>query len=73
MTWDIYMCTIRYLKKKKKMNANLIQIKVKHDKTLNYNCLDKKKKMFEYRLAHFEKKNSFTIFFEVGLNRRTLT
>lgn len=55
------------------MNANLIQIKVKHAKTLNYNCLDKKKKMFEYRLAHFEKKNSFTIFFEVGLNRRTLT
>ena len=28
------------------MNANLIQIKVKHDKTLNYNCLDKKKNVW---------------------------
>lgn len=55
------------------MNANLIQIKVKHDKTLNYNCLDKKKKCLSTGRLTLKKKNSFIIFFEVDLNRGTLT
>ena len=45
------------------MNANLIQIKVKHAKTLNYNCLDKKKKNVWVPVGSLWKKKFIHYFF----------
>ena len=49
------------------MNANLIQIKVKHDKTLNYNCLDKKKKCLSTGWLTLKKKIHSLFFLRLAL------